>query len=469
MKKENVYPSSRRDTFSIEEVRIALRTDRPEIDPSPVLHALRDFAASRGEATALAVPPSRHEIETYLAEGMTRIGQRYIMANLGNLQIAAPILWGAAHSGIIGQVLRDTRCAPKSPRRSKLEKTRATIERLPLEWQAGLISRLASEPGPARQKWSADHALSVAQATVRWLSWCGRFERDLRPTGVAFHAYACDLALEGVSSASAGDYLSRILSGYRSAVDPGFASAACDHVISNLNAKRKVEGRPTKTGNQIVGASTIFNLGVDIIDGARRLGPRGLAVARDYRNGLLLVTAAAVPQRARALSHFDLGRTVILLDRPYLRIRLPGRALKLREHEKAHGGYDKVIENAVLWDAVEEYARVYRPLFDDGTAMFPSIHEKNVAVSSAQLGNLVGNLTQEHLKVRVTIHRVRDNVATEASEELRGGGYLAPALLDHRSAATTMASYDYAQGMAAARDLAEFIQSRRSRTSTLRL
>jgi hypothetical protein len=463
---DRMVPSAMR---TIEDVRRNLRRDRLDLDPSSIVHALRDFVAWRGEDTALAMPPSRHEIETYLAEGASRIGNSYIMANIGNLQIAASVLWGVPYGGMIGLVLRDTRCAPKSPAKSKLEKARTAIEQLPAAWQVGLISRLPTEPGPAREKWSAGHTLSVAHATARWLFWCGRFGYDQRPTGVAFHVYACDLARDGVSTASAGDYVSRILSGYRSAVDAGFSSAACDHVISDLNARGKIEGRPTKTGNQIVGASTIFDLGVKIINGARALGPRGLAVARDYRNGLLLTMAAAVPQRARALSHFELGRTVKLLDRPHIRIRLPGHALKLREHEKAHGGYDKVIENAVLWNAIEEYARVYRPLFDDGTAMFPSIHDKNVAVSSAQLGNLVGNLTEEHLKVRVTIHRVRDNVATEAAEELRDGGYLAPALLNHHSAATTMASYDHAQGMAAARDLAEFMRAQRSRTSTLRL
>jgi hypothetical protein len=466
---EKVGPVAPSQIPEIEEVRRILRTDRPELDPSSIIHALRDFAAWRDEGTALAVPPARHEIESYLAEGKSRIGSSTIMANLGNLQVAAPVLWGAVHAGVIGVVLRETRCTPKVRAKSKLEMARATIECLPLDWQPGLIARLPKEPGPARQKWSAAHALGVAHAVVRWLAWCDRFQQDVRPTGVAFHTYACDLSRDGVSSGSAGDYLGRILSGYRSAFDPGFFSEGCDHVISDLNARAKVEGRPTKTGDQLVGASTIFNLGLRFIGDARALGPRGLAVARNYRNGLLLVMTAAVPQRARALSHFDLGHTVVLLERPYLRIRLPGSVLKLPEHQKPQGGYGRVIENAVVWDAVDEYGRGYRPLFDDGTAMFPSVLDKGAAISSGQLNRLVGCLTEEHLGVWICIHRVRDNVATEASEELRDGGYLAPALLDHQSAATTRASYDHAQGMAAVRDFAEFMSTQRSRTSTLRL
>ena len=328
---------------------------------------------------------------------------------------------------------------------------------------------MGSEPGNRKLKWSADHLNSVTHALLRWLAWCEGSGHDIRPAGMTFHAYACDLSEEGVSTRSASDYLGRILSGYSTACDPGFASVACDHVISRLNARGKVEGRPTKTGEQLVGASTIFDLGMEIIENARTLGPRDLFAARDYRNGLLLAMAAAVPQRARALSHFEIGRTIMLLERPCLHVRLPGSALKLREHQKENGGYDRVLENPGLWDAIDEYARVFRPLFDDGGAMFPSILEVGARVSAPRLGCLVGNLTHAHLGVRVSVHRVRDNVATEASEELLGGGYIAPVLLDNRNPATTMASYDHAQGVRAARDHVKFVASRRSFSSTLRL
>ncbi|MCR9150288.1 MAG: hypothetical protein NXH83_08945 [Rhodobacteraceae bacterium] len=453
----------------LENVRLSLMSDRAGFDPSAAVHALRAFTSWRGEDIPLAVPPSRHEIETHLEESVSRIGKSYAMANLANLQVAAPVLWGASYAGLIGRVIRDSRCEPKAPARTKIAVARTAIDQLPVDWQAGLIRRLSDEPGPAKHKWSADHVLAVAYAAARWQHWCERLERDVRPTGVAFHAYACDLAKDGLSSRSAGDYLSRIMSGYRTAFDPDFSSMACDHVISDLNAKGRTEGRRTKSGDQIIGASAIFDLGLHVIGRARNAGPRGLAVARDYRNGLLLILAVAVPQRARALSHFELGRTVVLLERPYLRIRLPGQALKQREHRKARAEYDKVIENALVWDAIEEYRRMYRPLFDDGAAMFPSFLEKNATISSAQLGRLVGTLTEKHFGVRVSIHRVRDNVATEASEELRDGGYLAPVLLGHSSPATTMASYDHAQGLTATRDFGEFLQTQRSRTSTLRL
>lgn len=453
----------------LQRVRASLEVDRPDLDPSPILHELRAFAAWRGPDLPLAAPPSRHEVERYLAECSAQHGGHLGAFRLYRVQAAAPVVWGMPYASMIAVIRRQRQRAPKTNRKSKTDSVRALIARLPEEWQPGLVARMSSEPGNRRQKWSDDHLTSVAHALLRWLGWCDSSGHSVRPAGVTFHAYAGDLAQEGVATRSVSDYLGRILSGYATACDPGFASVACDHVISRLNARAKVEGSATKTGEQLVGASTIFDLGLEIIDNARASGPRDLFAARDFRNGLLLMAAAAVPQRARALSHFEIGRTVILLARPYVHVRLPGSALKLREYEKEQAGYDRVLENPVLWDAIDEYRRVFRPLFDDGSAMFPSLLEVGEKVSAAQLGHLTGNLTEKHLGVRISVHRVRDNVATEASEELAGGGYIAPVLLDNRNPATTMASYDHAQGVRAARDHAEFIASRRSYSATLRL
>lgn len=352
--KPNAYAAA---TVTIPEVWALLRQDRPDLDPGRALSALQVFVAWRGEDVALAVPPSRHEIETFLAEASHLHGNHRAATDLSHIQAAAPVLWGMPYASMIGIALRQRRCSSKAPKKTKDDAARMMISQLPTAWQPGLMARLISEPGRPKTKWSADHTLGVAQAMVRWMRWCETLGQDVRPAGVSFNAYACDLSDDGVSSRSASDYLGRIQSGYGT-VEPGFYSQACDHVIFRLNARGKSEGRPTKSGDQLVGASRIFDLGLEIIEDARRRGPRGLHVARDYRNGLLLSTAAAVPQRARALSHFDLGRSVILLEFPYIRIRLPGRVLKLREHKKPHAEYDKVFENPVLWEAIEEFHRV---------------------------------------------------------------------------------------------------------------
>ena len=182
-----------------------------------------------------------------------------------------------------------------------------------------------------------------------------------------------------------------------------------------------------------------------------------------------LVARDAVLERERRLDHTPFGTTVVLLEKPYVHVVLPGRVLKLREAKKRFAGYDKVLMNTVLWAALDDYQRGFRPLFDDGPALFPSMIDMGAAITSAQLGRLVGDLTCKHLGVRVSIHRVRDNAATEASEEIQSGGYLAPALIGNRSAATTMDSYDHAQGMRAAREHGARIAGLRSAPTTLRV
>lgn len=455
--------------FSPEKFRDAFALDRPGVDPGPVLRSVRSFSEWRGDMGWPMPVPDPTEISGYLGVLSARLGAEYAASELAYIQLGATVLWGVPVAGMVGKVLRRSRCTPKVAAKSIDAKARSAISLLPEEWQEKLIAKLISEPGPHSEKWSANHVQAVAHALARWYRVSTSLGRDMRPSGTSFHAYATELKADGVSDRSVADYLSRIVSGFRVAVDPGFHSTGCDHVIARHDALAKVAGRPTKTGAQIVGASTIFDLGVELMDMAQENGPRSLHVARDFRNGLLLSFAAALPQRARALSHLAMGTSVFLLEKPYVHVVLPGRVLKLREAKKRHAGYDKVLRNPVLWLALDDYQRGFRSLFDDGSALFPSMVEIGAAITSAQLGRLVGDLTCKHLGVRVSIHRVRDNVATEASEEIQSGGYLAPALIGNKSAATTMDSYDHAQGMRAAREHVARIAGLRSAPTTLRV
>jgi integrase len=454
---------------SAEDFRAAFRRDRPGVDPAAILRSLRVFSEWRGFMGWPIPVPDHTEMSSYLEALSVRLGEQYAAADVAYLQLGAPVLWGVPVAGMIGKILRQRRCFVKLPAKSADERARLAIASLPREWQDKLTEKLSSEPGRRSEKWSAHHTQAVAYALARWHRVSIGFERDIRPSGTTFHAFANDLREDGVADRSVADYLGRIVSGFRVAVEPEFFSTGCDHVISRHNAFAKVAGRPTKTGEQLVGASRIFDLGTDLMDEARRSGARGLHKARDFRNGLVLAIAAALPQRARALSHLHFETTVQLLAERYVHITLPGRVLKMREGKKRFGGYDKVLENPILWSSLDDYRRDFRPLFDNGTALFPSMVDMGAAISSAQLGRLVGNLTLKHLGVRVSVHRIRDNVATEASEELQSGGYLAPALLGNKSEATTAVHYDHAQGMRAANEYAEYLISRRSGPTALRL
>lgn len=64
--------------------------------------------------------------------------------------------------------------------------------------------------------------------------------------------------------------------------------------------------------------------------------------------------------------------------------------------------------------------------------------------------------------MRIPIHRFRDNVATEASENLIGGAYAAKTLLRHVDEAITLRHYDHAEGLKFAGEFEDFIEGRRT-------
>ena len=125
-----------------------------------------------------------------------------------------------------------------------------------------------------------------------------------------------------------------------------------------------------------------------------------MRAALDFRNGVLLMIAIALPQRARALSVLEFERTLTLLDEVAIHIHIPGRFIEQREGEKEHHPYDKVIRNAGLSSALSEYASIYRPIFDAGALLFPSFHAPMQGVSERQLGRLAGDLTHEAFDMR---------------------------------------------------------------------
>ncbi|WP_201722493.1 hypothetical protein, partial [Sulfitobacter sp. HI0129] len=91
------------------------------------------------------------------------------------------------------------------------------------------------------------------------------------------------------------------------------------------------------------------------------------------------------------------------------------------------------------------------------------------AISEGQIGRLTGDLTARAFGVRVSIHRLRDNVATEASEHLTSGGRAATALLGHRSERTVQRYYDHSTGLASAQEFVDMIEGQRSLDVELKL
>lgn len=436
---------------------------------STVLAALERFLASRAGAGHLPTP---EEVRTHLEGQVVKLGRASAQADFAHLQMAAAELWGSEQTAFFGRVLRDHRVTDKPARKTKWEHGDGAISRLPQEWQGPMRCIAARSTGANLGTrgivYSAPRLTAIAQALARWSDYCTTHNFAVTPTGQGLATYAEELLSTGtVDINSVGDYLERIVTGYfvcisGSAIPPGVA-----FILRHYQDQRGATA--TKTADQLVGASEIFALGRLKFNQARGQQTRGTETAIMARDGVLLMLAASIGQRSEAMSDLVFDRTLILGPRPKVTVDLPGQVLKGRQAQKETNGRCEVFENAELWDVLTEYRRAFRPVFDSGAAVFPSMHAKEQALQKRRLSNIVGKLTAEHLGARVTLHRVRDNIATEAVEQVASGLSVAAGVLGHMDQRTTERHYVRTIGKAAMAELAGLVEKTRGPRTRLKL
>ncbi len=426
---------------------------------------LRLLADIRGSSPSDPVP-GRAELSEHLTLRQTEVGET-ALTEFAYVQQVAKTKWGPERTAHFGQVLRQHRVSQKPPRKSAWAEAAELLQKLPEHWHSPIAGQIAlSKQGKrvlGRALWSAAHTLNVIRALMRWAAFCSTHGCSMVPTGSSLEAFGHHLLADredepSIASRTVADYQSRILSGI-GLVQPGFLSAACSFVVADWRNKGDQEGAATKTGAQLVGATAIWNLGFQYIDNARSSPMRGLDAARQFRNGLILAIGIALPQRVRALSCLSFDSSLCLRDDNTVGIRIPASMLKLPEDRKQGAPYERSLCNPRLAEALQEYRQSFRPIFDDGCAVLPSIKSRNTAVSEKQIGRLTGNMTEKAFGIRISIHRLRDNVATQASETMTATGRAAAALLGHRSQATVACHYDHSEGIQAAEEFGALLSS----------
>ncbi len=421
------------------------------------------------DASPLDAAPSREALTNHLEKRVDAVGAT-AFAEFAHLQRVAAENLGTEKTAHFARVLRDARVSVKAPDRCPWETAAGMVTSLPMGWQEPLAKQIAiSKKGQAvlgKTIWSVDYAKSVLSALERWVAYCAAEGLPLLPTASALHGYACRLVQPvserpSTTTGTAATYLQRILAGLAVATPGQFQSDACGFVASDWRVRARAEGASTKSGSQLVGASALYAFGFRLMAEANARPMRGLEAAKLFRNGLIFAVGAALPERARALTWLEFDRTISLIDQTYIHVALPGEALKYPEARKTQEGYDVIFQNSGLAEALHAYRSDFRPLFDDDLHLFPSVHGKPGAITSAHLGRLTGDLSEREFGVRIPVHRLRDNVATEASENLIGGAYAAKTLLRHVDEAITRRHYDHSEGLKAAGDFEDFIETRR--------
>ena len=392
--------------------------------------ALARFLDGRVDAIR---PPEPGEAARHLGALTGELGWHSAQLEWWALQRAAARRWGAERTAFMGTVLREARCTAKDARRNEWEWERAerAITGLPEAWRGPFAERLAASRDRGRRArgavlWSAAYIEALALALRRWAAFCKETDRSVEPTGAVFDAYAAALVAQKCGPRTVADYLGRVVAGFAGVLGPEAVTEGARFVADEWDRRAKLVGATTKAAAGIVPASAIYDLGFSLMEARRRRPFWGLHAALDARNGVLLATAASLPQRARALTALDFETTFRMQEWPIVEVHLPGCVLKTREGRKRREAFHRLIENGPLWEALDEYRRHFRPLFDGGAAVFPSVLSRGAAISEGQIGRLVRSLTFKHLGKRVSVHRVRDCVATEASERMSDGAWLTP-------------------------------------------
>jgi hypothetical protein len=423
----------------------------------------------RSEAVGLEMP-TQEQLRRHLRMRIETVGET-AFEEYYYLHKVATERWSASETVHFAHVLRAERGSHGAKGSTPWQRARRSISRLPDDWCRAFESVAnASEHKADRRApviWSAAHCKAVADALARWHIYCEECGVRDTPTAVGLDTYASKLiAGDAQSSATtlrtASDYIKRIYSGYANVLTPGFTSQACEFVLRDWDERAKAVGPTTKTGAQLVGARAIYDLGFELMASARKAPIRGLNAATLYRNGLILSFGIALPQRARALSALAFDRSLHLLDEQRIHVRLFADDLKMLERDRNGQGFDWTFRNARLHAALREYKRDFRPIFDDGTWLFPSRKIVGGAVSENQIGVLAGTMTKKAFDVRITIHRFRDNVSTDASEYMVGGPRASASLMGHRNEATTARHYDHAEGVIVTKEFVEEMEARKT-------
>src|SRR5690606_1572224 len=110
------------------------------------------------------------------------------------------------------------------------------------------------------------------------------------PSGTGFENWAAALMAPGrkggpVAATTLETYLSRVLDGYGTVIAPGFYSMACRLVIDDWTARAEKEPPRRSKATRVVGASTLYRLGLQMVEEAMAAPVIGLASARTCRNG----------------------------------------------------------------------------------------------------------------------------------------------------------------------------------------
>ncbi|WP_424928879.1 hypothetical protein [Amaricoccus tamworthensis] len=387
----------------------------------------------------------------HLREGAT---PRSANSRFATFQIAAGLAWGPETSSHLALTLRAARVTHKAPPADRWARAGKAVGLLPIDIRPPFIDLLTvSRDAPGTRGvliWSAARIESVAGSLRRFHDYATKAGLDPVPTAKLCQSWADSQSPE-VAAISISTYISHVVDAFEKVLTPGQVYDAAAAVADRWAARSLSEpSRKNKTAG-IVPASDLDQLGFELMAEADAAPLRRMTEATLYRDGLLLAMTATLPERARAMSALIVDETVFLEPDGIIRFAIPGAFLKKREAHKPRTTFHASIRRPSLHRALSRWLAVYRPMFDGGDWLWPSRLDQHHGLTGKSLGKIIGDRTEQRLGRRVTIHMVRDCVATEIIEaDPVNGAVRASATLGHRDRRVTDEFYIHSNGLASA-------------------
>lgn len=380
---------------------------------------------------------------------------RTAFSRFGTFQVAAALIWGPEATGYLAGQLRTARVVAKPAPLDDWERAARAIAALP-DAMRPLFEALMARSRAGRHLeglvWSPARLIDVATALRRWDAHTQLLGETGWPTAAGLRRWGEVLAAgERTSPRSVAAWLERVVTGYEFVVTPGIRHDGAAAIAAQWEAQG--DAAPPRRGGarRTVAASAVYRLGLSLMAAAEAAPVRRLREGMQYRDGLLLSIVAALPERARAVAAFGvIARIDVEPGTHRLCVTIPGAVRKLRRGNRHRPARYLGFENRRLAEALQRWRMAYRPLFDDGAALWPSMRSLDGALTSREFGAIVGKHIERALGVRATIHDLRGCVATERIEsDPVGGAAAATVLLGHRDPRTTARWYDLAEGLGA--------------------
>jgi hypothetical protein len=373
-------------------------------------------------------------------------------ARFSIFQISAGLGWGPETSAHLARTLRASRVTKKNKPADRWTRAAGAVAKLPAAWKPSFEALLAVSRDAPRSRatliWSAARIEAVASALRRFSGFAAKKNLKPVPTASLFQSWAEHVVENGAAAITAAAYCSRVIDGFERVLTPGTVYDAAAAVADRWAVRADDEPQRKGKASRIVPASEIDALGFKLMAQAEAAPLRRISEATLYRDGLLLAVAATLPERARALSALEFDVTVFLEGDGVIRFAIPGEHLKLAERRKARRGFHARIRRPSLHRALARWRDVYRPMFDDGLGLWPSRHDMEHGLTEGSLGMLGSKITKARLGRSISLHLIRDCVATEIVEsDPIGGPVRAQGVLRHKDPRITSDFYIHADGL----------------------